>query len=489
MGGFSLTITEGKDIGREFTFDQPEVSIGRTTENDVVLYDPGVSRKHAVIRNDGGRFLVQDQGSANGTQINGAPIVEEELKTGDLLTVGPVVFSFEAAAADEGSTRILDAAALAALAPKKPAPKPAAGESAALAKRTQALPAARPAAGKAPLAGRSPSSKPVPAAKGPAAGLSAAERARLQRNAKGLGKLKLWLSDKPPAVRFGVIGGAGVLALGLLGAVVMAAMKGGEQVDFGPRGDQSAQMFKLDENKNENVYGYGEHLGVNVQTMNETQFEFEFSDSFPVVIYLRFQSTGIERKDEVDITLNTVHIGTVNQSLGDEQREQRIKLPKKYLKPGEKNHIVFDNSLNPPGSEPWAISNVRLIIKPIPVAPPGELLREARSLYDLAEKRLGMKEIAPGNRYDAWAALHKALLHLEGVEPKPDLYDLALQSLRELDRELDTICNKILLTSKRAQELNNMKGAVDELKMGFNWFPKDDHYCNSKIQEKLWEFE
>ncbi len=487
MAGFSLTITDGKDIGREFTFDQPEVSIGRTNENDVVLVDAGVSRRHAVIRAQGGKFFVQDQGSANGTQINGSPVVDEELKNGDLLGVGPVVFSFEAQVVDEeNSTRILDASSLAPPPPKKPAPRPSAGESAAMARRTAAIPAAK----KAPTSlARPSSSKPVPAAKGPAAGMSAAERARLQRNAKGIQKFKLWLMDKPPPVRYGVMGAGGVLALGLLVVIGKLAFGGGGGGPALIAGDQSSRSFPLTESKSDEVYGLGDHLGVTVQTSSEAHFEFEYSDSFPVVIYLRFNSAGIERKEEVAVTLNTVQVGTVNQSLGDEQREQRIKLPKKYLKPGEKNHIVFDNSLNPPGNEPWAISGVRLIIKPLPVAPPGELLREARSLYDLAEKRLGMKDVHAANRYEAWSFLNKALLYLEGVDPKPELFDLVQQSLRELDRELDTTCNKIFLTAKRAEELGDLKSALSSYKGGLSWFPDVEHYCHGRLKEAIAEYE
>jgi len=51
--GFQLVIAEGKEAGREFVFDQLSVLIGRTSECDVVLYDPGVSRKHARIFNEG----------------------------------------------------------------------------------------------------------------------------------------------------------------------------------------------------------------------------------------------------------------------------------------------------------------------------------------------------------------------------------------------------------------------------------------------------
>lgn len=100
---FQLTISEGKDAGKEFVFDQDSVLIGRTSECDVVLYDPGVSRRHCRIFQDGGGYAVEDQKSANGTLLNGAAVQKQTLTDGDTLTLGPVTFLF-ALAADEATT-------------------------------------------------------------------------------------------------------------------------------------------------------------------------------------------------------------------------------------------------------------------------------------------------------------------------------------------------------------------------------------------------
>src|SRR6478672_6299664 len=92
--GFQLTIAEGKEAGREFVFEQPSVVIGRTSECDVVLYDPGVSRRHARIFSEGDNYFVEDMGSSNGTKVNGAVVKKTQLKDGDAVTLGPVVFNF-----------------------------------------------------------------------------------------------------------------------------------------------------------------------------------------------------------------------------------------------------------------------------------------------------------------------------------------------------------------------------------------------------------
>jgi pSer/pThr/pTyr-binding forkhead associated (FHA) protein len=72
--GFQLVISEGKEAGREFEFDQASVVIGRTAECDVILYEAGVSRKHARIGVEGPGFFIEDLGSSNGTFLRlGAP--------------------------------------------------------------------------------------------------------------------------------------------------------------------------------------------------------------------------------------------------------------------------------------------------------------------------------------------------------------------------------------------------------------------------------
>nr|WP_240486896.1 FHA domain-containing protein [Hyalangium minutum] len=73
--------------------------MGRASENDVVLHDQGVSRRHARILSRGGRHYVIDLGSAKGTSVNGKPLArdkEHELRSGDRLAVGPIEFLFTA---------------------------------------------------------------------------------------------------------------------------------------------------------------------------------------------------------------------------------------------------------------------------------------------------------------------------------------------------------------------------------------------------------
>lgn len=76
------------------------VSIGRHGDNEIILPDPQASRHHAEIVVQGGRWVVSDLGSANGTYVNGQLIVGPHvLSHGDLLRIGQTQFQVEIAAA------------------------------------------------------------------------------------------------------------------------------------------------------------------------------------------------------------------------------------------------------------------------------------------------------------------------------------------------------------------------------------------------------
>ena len=62
--------------------------IGRGQEADLVLNDPGVSRKHAVLEEKNGRLSVRDLGSLNGIFVNEHFTREFTLQDGDIITVG-----------------------------------------------------------------------------------------------------------------------------------------------------------------------------------------------------------------------------------------------------------------------------------------------------------------------------------------------------------------------------------------------------------------
>jgi DNA-binding response OmpR family regulator len=83
---------EGEEIKGRWLLDKPVMSLGRAEDNDVVADDRWVSRYHAQIRREEGRYLVVDLGSKNGTTVNGRRITGPAvLADGDQVQVTPLI--------------------------------------------------------------------------------------------------------------------------------------------------------------------------------------------------------------------------------------------------------------------------------------------------------------------------------------------------------------------------------------------------------------
>ncbi len=100
-----LVVTRDRKQISTVTLTSESVVIGRSRQCTVHLDDPDVSRQHTMIRAEGDLYFVKDNGSRNGTLLNGRKIsAEVEIKSGDVLTVGPFTLTFHAdEAAMEGS--------------------------------------------------------------------------------------------------------------------------------------------------------------------------------------------------------------------------------------------------------------------------------------------------------------------------------------------------------------------------------------------------
>ncbi len=81
--------------GSHFPLGDGSVTLGRLPECDLVLNDPNVSRRHAEFRQTADGVVVTDLGSTNGTRVNGVPVREQQLVSGDEITVGSTTLVFE----------------------------------------------------------------------------------------------------------------------------------------------------------------------------------------------------------------------------------------------------------------------------------------------------------------------------------------------------------------------------------------------------------
>lgn len=72
-----------------------ELTIGRSNDNDIVFYDPKVSRNHARISKEGTNYVLTDLGSFNGTLVNGELVNSVELNHGDRIEIGSSMLLFQ----------------------------------------------------------------------------------------------------------------------------------------------------------------------------------------------------------------------------------------------------------------------------------------------------------------------------------------------------------------------------------------------------------
>ncbi len=78
----------GGRSGEVFSLQREETSVGRSPDCDIFLDDVTVSRRHAVIREQDGRFVVEDLGSLNGTFLNRHRIEQAPLSDDDEVQIG-----------------------------------------------------------------------------------------------------------------------------------------------------------------------------------------------------------------------------------------------------------------------------------------------------------------------------------------------------------------------------------------------------------------
>jgi hypothetical protein len=88
--GPRLVIESGERAGETLALGQ-RLTIGREAGNDLLVADMTVSRRHCVLIREGDKVIVRDEGSANGTLVNGERVTEKTLAAGDRIQVGSVV--------------------------------------------------------------------------------------------------------------------------------------------------------------------------------------------------------------------------------------------------------------------------------------------------------------------------------------------------------------------------------------------------------------
>lgn len=101
------------------SFDGPRIVVGRGSSCDLRIPDASVSARHASIRANGAQWTIVDEGSTNGTRLNGEKLATHSprpIKTGDQILIGRIEVDVRVGAAPASSAQATRELALALVA-------------------------------------------------------------------------------------------------------------------------------------------------------------------------------------------------------------------------------------------------------------------------------------------------------------------------------------------------------------------------------------
>jgi pSer/pThr/pTyr-binding forkhead associated (FHA) protein len=126
MAQYQLVMHSGPTPGKTFPMEGDVLTIGREAGNQIVINDAEVSRKHTQFVLQGGKYVVTDLGSTNGTFVNGQRVTTQHvLQPGEVISLGEqITLLFEAVTVVDPNATMLSAGKPPAAARSAPRPRP-----------------------------------------------------------------------------------------------------------------------------------------------------------------------------------------------------------------------------------------------------------------------------------------------------------------------------------------------------------------------------
>src|SRR5690606_5320977 len=84
-------------IGKQWSIEKSEYTIGRSPDSQIFVEDRSVSKKHAKVKLDGNDVYIVDIGSTNGTEVSNERITQDlprKLLNNEQIKIGSVIFKF-----------------------------------------------------------------------------------------------------------------------------------------------------------------------------------------------------------------------------------------------------------------------------------------------------------------------------------------------------------------------------------------------------------
>jgi DNA-binding NtrC family response regulator len=92
-----IAIVEGPEEGKVVESERPIIRVGSAPDNDLVVRDRGVSRRHIEVRRSGGEYVVIDCGSTNGLYVGTVRVREAVVRGKSRMKIGGTVLAIEPA--------------------------------------------------------------------------------------------------------------------------------------------------------------------------------------------------------------------------------------------------------------------------------------------------------------------------------------------------------------------------------------------------------
>jgi pSer/pThr/pTyr-binding forkhead associated (FHA) protein len=426
-----LIIEQGKEMGRQITVPEEGLKFGRSPVNDIVLKHPSVMLFHGrfFFKSDN-TLWVTDFGAAEKTTVQGEPIDEIQLNSGDLVKVGATAFRVRHAVLNESDAEVGATPA----SPVRPVAAPKAATKV------------------APIAEKSPSIDPgiksKPVAPPRAAPLPA--QFSTSKNASPGGKLVVPL----------VI----LVLLGVVGYVGFSMMdRPAEQVAVkAPVKDVLTFSY-------ERVIGSGDNI---------IRYSLELDGTGLLTVQMDDVKNGRQNAKRVETSekrrkqLSNALFNTGFFAVSGDREAAASDVYDLYTLAVMRNHAFNQvrvlNRTMPPGLkravqlvEEFAQSEMGILFIWDLTEP--ELMELANQAYRMAETRYLEREV---NRGNLWAALRKyeeAQLCMETMDPKPELFRKASNGIEKVEDALEEKFNGMMALVEESIRQENYEDAAINL--------------------------
>ncbi len=443
---FKVVVEAGPNRGCEYAIPVAGARVGRSSQNDVALSDPLLSRHHCRFELRGSELWVVDLASANQTLVNGNVIEEHLLNTGDAVQVGDTIMRVLA----------MGAAVPVARAPSTPAVAPLISIAA-----TQPVPTG-----------------PAVQVEKPLIDLGLDRRAEMPASRHNLRPL-LWSV-------------AGVAVL-ILGAVYLIDPGSGKPParPIAEAQDLTLQiLYEKIEADPTSIFRYAmtlspdNDIAIRIDDLkqdNHPRKELRITDTDRVKDLAReLLASGFFKLDPAYVGINP-QSGALNSwdltiIIGRKAHHCRVvnRLePEIFRTVRERIETFGKNELGI-----WAIQYTR-----------DKLVDLAAEAFRVARKDYDEREIQYGNLYQAIKKFKEAKFYLETVEPKPDFFAEIEEALRKATEELDQRYKEQRFRADRASNLPDWQLAAQELRVLRELVPDRDDPRYKDATSKLIDVE